>query len=270
MPVFGEVVAVRGNVLQMRSPFAKGLTRVIIGSNAQIIRDETLKRDVLRPGMKVTGTGLQVAGTGSGATPMKVKVQSLELDGMGGHFMFAFWGGRGPLMRGREPARFQKEKYSGNTTFTAQIKSVSPLVLEDDHGNPLPVILGEDVEVHRRVPRPIKAGDIIAGARLMAMGETGSDGLLNAHMIILFAEGSERGSLIGTITGVGDHRLTVQPRFAPEDLQIEVAPAAKYYSLESLDLDSINVGDTLNFSGKVIGGTASAPTVLVVASNVTV
>jgi hypothetical protein len=264
-PVFGEVSAVRGNVLQIRTEEGEGLTRVILASDAMIIKDEKLKTGVLKPGAKVSGSGRPVEGTGTGSVPLKVEVQNLELaGGMGNPFeFFGFGGGGGPLMRGRRSSVFRKQNYSGTIEFSAQVQSVNPLVLVDEQGSPLPVIVGDDVEVHQRAPRPIKEGDITAGARLAAMGETTPDGLLNAHLIILFGGGSERGSIPGTITALTDKGFTLRPRFEPRDITMELDPAAKFYFQENLDLDSIHVGDTLAFTGKVIAGDAKAPKTLV-------
>ncbi len=267
-PVFGEVTAVRGNVLQMRGRESDGLTRVILADNAQIIRDEKLDLNALKPGMKVMGSGHPVEGTGSSTTPMKVDVQTLTIQGGGSPFGFGGGFGPGdrggPLLRGQRAAVLRKQNYSGTITFNAVVKSTDPLVLVDDQGQPLTVMMGEDVEVHQRGPHPIKEGDITAGARLLALGETTPDGLLNARTVILLGEGSERRSLSGTVVGVETDHVTVRPRFAPEDLHIEIDPAAKVYSQETLDLDSIHVGDTLAFAGNVTRGTASAPTRLVV------
>jgi hypothetical protein len=265
--VFGEVAAVRGNVLQMRTPDARGLTRVILASDAQIIRDEKLKIDALKPGTKVTGTGRPVEGTGADGTPSQVRVDTLEP--AGGMNLFAFFGGESsPLLRGREAQVFRKVNYTGNIEFDARVKSVRPLVLTDPAGRPLPVILAPDVEVHQRAPRRIREGDLTAGARLMAMGERTPDGLLKAHMIIMMGAGSERGSLPGTIMAVSARGVTIRPRFQPSDMLIEITPTAKIYNQETLDLDSIQVGDNLAFTGKVIGGTAGMPTALV-ASTIT-
>jgi hypothetical protein len=268
--VFGEVAAVRGDVLQIRTPFDEGLTRVILASDAQILRDETFTTDVLKPGMKVMGSGRQVEGTGTPTTPMKVEVQTLTIQdgGGGGPFGFGFgFGGRGgPLMRGQRPDIFRKQNYAGTISFDAQVKSVHPLLLVDDQGNSLPVLVASDVEVHQRVGHPIREGDITAGARVMAMGETTPDGLLNAHMVMLMGEGrggSGRGSLSGIVVGINGKDVTVRPRFERRDLKIEVDPAAKVYLQETLDLDSIQVGDTLAFTGKVTSGSAQAPKVLV-------
>jgi hypothetical protein len=268
-PVFGEVSAVRGNVLQIRGEEGDGLTRVILASDAMIIKDEKLKTDVLKPGTKVTGSGRAVEGTGTGGVPLKVEVQTLELaGGMGNPFMMFFGGGGGPLMRGRRSAVFRKQNYSGTVEFSGQVQSVNPLVLVDDQGQPLPVIVGDDVEVHQRAPRPYKEGDITAGARLVAMGETTPDGLVNAHMVILFGSGggSERGSIPGTITAMTEKGFTLRPRFEPRDVSIEIDPAAKCYFQENLDLDSIHAGDTLAFTGKVIAGDQKAPKTLVLRS----
>ena len=57
--------------------------------------------------------------------------------------------------------------------------------------------------------------------------------------------------------------MTVRPRFAPKEIPVEIDPAAKFYSMENLDLDSIHAGDTLAFPGKVIDGDAKTPTALV-------
>lgn len=169
-------------------------------------------------------------------------------------------------MRGRRSEIFRKQNYSGSITFSGEVKSINPLVLVDDQGKPLNVIVGDDVEVHQRKPRPIKEGDITAGARLVAMGDTTPDGLLNAHMVVLFGEGSERGSVPATITAVSDKGVTVLPRFSPKEITVEIDPAAKFYFQENLDLDSIHVGDTLAFTGKVVGGDAKSPTTLVLRS----
>jgi hypothetical protein len=166
-------------------------------------------------------------------------------------------------MRGRRSEIFRKQNYSGSISFNGEVKSTNPLVLVDDQGKPLNVIIGDDVEVHQRKPRPIKEGDITTGARLVAMGDTTPDGLLNAHMVILFGEGSERGSVSAIITGVTDKGVTVRPRFAPKEIPVELDPAAKFYSQENLDIDSVHVGDSLAFTGKVVGGDAKAPTALV-------
>jgi hypothetical protein len=120
------------------------------------------------------------------------------------------------------------------------------------------------VEVHRAAPRPVKEGDITAGADLGAFGDPTPDGLLNAHMVVVFGEGGRRGAVPATITAVNGDVLTARPRFAPKDLTIRVDPAAKVYDLETLDLDSIRIGDTLTFTGKVTGGDAKTPTALVV------
>jgi hypothetical protein len=251
----------------MRAPGGKGLTRVILAADAQITRDEKLKSDVLRPGMKITGTGRQVEGTGSDTTPLKVEVHTLQMAGGGGNpFMAFFGGGSSPLMRGGHASAFRKVNYSGNIEFDAQVKSVNPLTLTDDQGQPLPIILGNDIEVHQRAPRRIKDGDITAGAMLMAMGAATPDGLLQAHNIILLSEGRERGSMPGTIMGISSAGVTIRPRFQPQDLLIEIAPNAKIYNQEALDLDSIHVGDTLLFTGKVIGGDAKLPTALVLST----
>jgi hypothetical protein len=266
--VFGEVTDVRGNVLQMRTPFDEGLTRVIIADDAQIFRDETLTIDVLKPGTRVMGSGRQVEGTGTPTTPLKVEVQTLSIQdgGMGGPFGFGFGFGGGPLMRGQRAEVFRKQNYAGTISFNGEVKSVNPLVLVDDQGNVLPVIVPSDVEVRQRVARPVKEGDITVGARVMAMGEQTPDGLLNARTLMLMGEGPRgdgRGSLSGTIVAVNGKDVTVRARFGREDLQIEVDPAAKVYVQETLDLDSIQVGDALAFTGKVISGTAQAPRVLV-------
>jgi hypothetical protein len=85
-------------------------------------------------------------------------------------------------------------------------------------------------------------------------------------MVILFGEGSERGSIPGTITALTEKGFTVRPRFEPRDVSMEIDPAAKFYFQENLDLDSIHTGETLAFTGKVIGGDAKAPTTLVLRS----
>src|SRR5262249_18822121 len=160
----------------------------------------------------------------------------------------------------------RKQNYAGTISFNAEVKSVNPLVLVDDQGNTLPVIIPSDVEVRQRVARPVKEGDITVGARVMAMGEQTPDGLLNARTVMLMGEGpggGGRGSLAGTIVGVNGKNVTLRARFGREDVQIEVDPAAKVYLQETLDLDSIQVGDSLSFTGKVINGTAQAPRVLV-------
>jgi hypothetical protein len=63
---------------------------------------------------------------------------------------------------------------------------------------------------------------------------------------------------------VSDQSMTVRPRFAPRDLKIEIDPAVKVYFQENLDLDSIQVGDTLTFTGKVTAGDAKLPRALVI------
>ena len=265
--VFGEVTAVRGNVLQIRTPEGQGLTRVILADDARIIKDETLPISTLKPGDKVMGAGRQVEGTGTASTPLKVDVQRLEIQGggaMGGGPFGFFGGGGGPLMRGQKADVFRKQNYSGDISFNAQVKSVAPIVLADDQGNALNVVIGDAVEVHQRVPRPVKEGDVTAGARLMAMGEPTSDGLLNAHMVMLMGEGRERSSMTGTVLDLTARGATVRPRFAPQDVEIEIDPAAKVYSQEALDIDTIKVGDTLTFTGKVVRGGANAPSEIVV------
>jgi hypothetical protein len=266
-PVFGEVAAVRGNVLQMRTPDRNGLTRVVLAANAMMIRDDVLKLDALKPGMKVSGAGLAVEGTGTGNVPLKVEVQTLNLAGAGDMAgFFGFGGGPGPLMRGQSSAIFHKNNYAGTIGFDARVKTVDPLVLVDEQGNPLPVVIGADLTIHQRAPHPIKAGDITAGAQLLAMGAPTPDGLLSANTIILMSQGSDRGSMSGTVIGVDARGITVRPRFEPRDLLIEMAPEARIYAQEPLDLDTIEVGAVLNFSGKVLHGTAKAPEVMVVQS----
>jgi hypothetical protein len=256
--VFGQVSAVRGNVLQIKPEEGDGLTRVILAADAKIIRDEKLPLDSLKPGMKVMGGGRPAPeGSPAGA---RVEVQRLLVQE--GDMMFG--NGRAPLLRGRRAETFRPQNYSGSIEFNGQVQSVNPLVLADDQGNRLPVTFAGDIEVHRSAPRPVKEGDITAGADLMAMGDTTPDGLVNAHLIVVFSEGGRRGSMPGTITAISGDGLTVRPRFAPKDIAIHIDPAVKVYDLERLDLDAIRVGDTLNLTGKVIGGDAKAPTALVV------
>jgi hypothetical protein len=262
--LFGAVAAVRGNVLQMSAPDGRGLTRVIFAADTQIIRDETFTIDVLKPGMKVTGSGRQVEGTGIGSVPLQVEVQTLQMaGGMGNPFAF-FGGDTSPLLRGGRASVLRKMNYAGTIEFDAQVKSVSPLVLVDEQGQPLPVVIGKEIKVTQRGPHPIKEGDITAGAFVMAMGQRAPDGLVKARMIVLLGEGGTGNSVSGTIMGVNAGGLTVRARFAPTDQKIQVAPQAKIYVQESLDLDSIQVGDSMAFTGKVLAGTGSAPTALVV------
>ena len=262
-PVFGEVVAVRGNVLQMRGMGQEGLTRVILASDAKINRDTKLKVDVLKPGMKVTGSGRQVEGTGVGNVPLLVEVQSLQLEGGGGPD-FDFYGG--PLMRGKKADLFRKQSYAGTLAFDAKVKSINPVVLVDEDGKVLPVTVGADAEVHERKPRPLKQGDITAGARVLAIGSPMPDGLLKANMIMMMGEGHERNSMPGTVVSLSSDSVTIRPRFEPRDNTIKIAPSAKYYDVDVLDLDTIQVGDTMLFTGKLLSGSVAAPVAFVVQS----
>ena len=136
----------------------KGLTRVIMAANTQIVKDEKLKADALKPGTKVIGTGRQIEGTGTATEPLRVAVETLELaGGMGSPFAF-FGGGTSPLLRGRDAQVFRKVNYSGTIEFDAVVKSVDPLVLTDERGKPLPIVLSNDVEVHQRAQRPVPRG----------------------------------------------------------------------------------------------------------------
>ena len=262
-PIFGEVAAVRGNVLQMRTFGNEGLTRVIVGSRTFITRNETCKVDILKPGMKVTGVGKAVAGTGERDVPLQVEVQSLQMEGAGTP-PFVFGSGE-PLTRGQRVREvFRKGNGTGTITFDAKVKSVNPLELTDEQDKPLPLVIGNDVEVVRRITRPLKEGDVTAGARLMAMGQPGADGLITAGMIVMLGEGSASNSLPATIMGVTDNGLKARPRYQQQDVAVELAPNAKVYLQERLDLDAIQIGEHLAFTGFVINGTEKAPKSLAV------
>jgi len=265
--VAGRVVAVRANVLQMETPGGKGLTRVILAPDAQVIREETLPIGVLKPGAKVRGAGRQVEGTGMGGIPLKLEVVALRLGsgGVGGPDFLDFdFGGARPLTRGQRAEPLKKQNYSGNITFAAEVKSVSPLVLVDDAGSPLRLVIPDSVRVQQRMQRALKDGDIIAGMHVVAMGEIGSDGLLNARFVTLNADPNTRSAISGIIRSSDAQSITIEPRFSLSDVRIQISPATKIYYQEHLDLDSIHEGDTLAFAGKVIGGTEAAPTRLVV------
>src|SRR5579871_1332508 len=263
LPVMGDVVAVRGKVLQMRAMGASGLTRVIITDGAMITRDETCPLDVLKSGMKVSGTGRQVEGTGVGSVPLQVELLSLRVGPSMG-MPFNFGGGTGPLMRGRSEDVFRKQTYQGTISFDAVVKSVTPLVLTDPQGQPLSLRLHDPIEVVRQGTRRIKEDDITAGARLMAFGERAPDGLLNARMVMFMGQGSERTSVSGTIRAVSTNSVSVRSAFAPNETNVTVDPAAKFYFQERLDLDTIRVGDTLAFTGRLFDGTTAAPKTIIV------
>jgi hypothetical protein len=83
-------------------------------------------------------------------------------------------------------------------------------------------------------------------------------------MIVLFGSGAQRGSLSGQIMKTDGATATVRPRFAPRTLDITFDPAARVLFQENLDLDTINIGDTYTFEGRVTAGDARTPTGLAV------
>ena len=113
--------------------------------------------------------------------------------------------GRPALLRGRRSEVFRKQNYSGASSSTARSSRSTRWCWWTIRGTPCRWCWETTWKSIQRAPRPIKEGDITAGARLMAMGDTTPDGLLNAHLIIfLFGEATERGSVPGTIVGCND------------------------------------------------------------------
>ena len=107
--------------------------------------------------------------------------------------------------------------------------------------------------------RPLKPGEIKVGAKLRAVGKKAPDGLTKAKSILLMGRADDLNEITGTLNSLQKKGLKIQPRFSGEVQTLKLSPTAKVYDSMSLDLDTIQVGDTLNFTGKVTKGTAKEP-----------
>ncbi len=255
--IVGEVVAVRGDVLQIRPESGKGLTRVILNPKTNLYADDRLKSESLKPGTKLTGFGIAVEGTGVGNIPLQVEADVLQ------YYKADSSSSNGaPLLRGKRPPVFVRVNYSGKITFTARVKTVRPLVLADDLGEALPITFAKSLILQRVGMRPLKTGEIKVGVRLRAIGKKAPDGLTKAKSILLTGRADDLNEITGTLKSLNKKGLKIQPRFSAEVQTVKLSPSAKVYDSMSLDIDTIQVGDALNFTGKVTKGTATEPIAL--------
>ncbi len=256
--IVGEVVAVRGDVLQIRPNSGKGLTRGILSPKTNLYADDRFKVDALKPGTKLSGYGVTVEGTGVGDIPLRVEADVLHYYNNTNNSS----SGSAPLLRGKRPPVFVRVNYSGKITFTARVKTVRPLVLADDLGEALPITFAKSLILQRVGMRPLKTGEIKVGTRLRAVGKKAPDGLTKAKSILLMGRADDLNEITGTLKSLDKKGLKIQPRFSPDVQTLKLSPSAKAYDSSTLDLDSIQVGDTLNFTGKVMKGTTVEPAVL--------
>ncbi len=210
-PTMGTITSIQGNRLQVK-PFGEGNPIVvIISSDTDLFRAETVPLSGLKPGEKVVLIGRE---SEDGTGPFQAfRIQAGEP-------------GRGPRPGGGFIQRLE-----------GVVKSTNPLVVTVDGKDRQVNYLGDSVD--RRVnlqPSQLKIGDWVT-----VVGEQGAEGI-NARFVRVGIP-AELGRVPGQVVSVEGNILTVQVRF-PEERQVKVnLEKANLYHFEQQEPSQLKEGD---------------------------
>jgi hypothetical protein len=227
--IFGTVVSIRGNILQIRPSLRPKLTRVSFGDQTEIVSYRRVEKDFLKPGIRVGMGGLYSE--------------------KGGYHPFFIEAAKEPIGDLKDKAEgIKAEPGGGWARASGTVKSVEPFVFTDDSGKEYTATLDqlrgvfEDYRADRN--------GILIGTRLRAVGPIAPDGVMQATSISPDKDYSATGMMFGEITGVKGRMLTVIPRYTNDPIAVTLAETSTLQREIKVDADSIGVGDTVTFWGQ--------------------
>ena len=228
--IFGTIVSVRGNILQIRPNLRPKMVRASFGDKTEALSYRQIEKEDIKPGMRVQ---------------------------MGG--MYSEKGGYAPffLVAGKEALGPLKEKGGikpdgpgdGWANAYGTLKSVDPLIFADDAGKEYTAKsdkLRRFFEIYRG-----DRNSLLIGTRIQLIGVPAPDGVIQAESITVDKDYAASGTMFGTIVSVKDRTLIVRPRYTQDAIEVDLTEDAKLQREVFVDPDTITVGKTVTFWGQL-------------------
>ncbi len=229
----GQIVAIRGDIVQIRPQYSTKLTRVVIDAKTTIDNPQMTSPAQLQPGIFVSVLGDYT--DDGGILPRFVMAQD-ERTGFfssKSHGVHAVGYGRSAFLGGK-------------------LKSANPLVVTDDDGKDYTIPVKGFLPVMH-----MARGDrnmLQVGKTVTAVGEKTADGLLHARSIQIQQLPGSSGTVFGTVVAIRGNTLEIQPRFGEENIQATISPDAQLLRQIDIDPDTVKVGDIITVQGKRLAG----------------
>jgi hypothetical protein len=240
----GQIVSVRGDILQIRPRFSSQLKRIVIDQKTAISSPQMTSVDKLPKGIFVSGIGDY---TPDGGILLHFLMASDERTG--------FFSSNTHGIRAIG--------YGKSAFFGGKLKSAKPLVVTDDDGKDITPTLQGFVPVMRTVrddPKSLQVGKVIS-----ASGERTADGLLHARSVQIEQLPNSAGAVFGEVVSIKANTLEVRPRFGIETIQAIVPDQVQMLRQVDVDPDTVKIGDTLTAQGKRLGDAQNGQTAMVAA-----
>ena len=170
--LFGDVVAVRGETIEIRPRFGTATAQVTLGRGAKIQRQTTLAPDRVRLGDMLTVQGKRTGGTAAAPSALVA---------------FVLLPGTQTYPKSAQNNFFPGSADSNDTqqTCTGHVLSLEPFILRLANGSAVTVTVPGQTpiaDLHTAKPSDIKAGD-----KVMVIGTEGKDGGLEATVLVIGA-----------------------------------------------------------------------------------
>jgi hypothetical protein len=226
--VFGNIVSIRGNILEIRPSLRHVMARVAIDDKTSIVGEKQIERKALKPGVRALVYG-----------------DYNEKGGFKPFYMEVTDAPSGMMARKSHGLTIVKEY---NIAYcVGDIKSVAPFVLSDGDGKDVPA----DIEHIRRITSMVSLGRgvLMIGSSIRASGPKAADGVVKAVEIATMDRGEfvKPGTMFGKVLAIHGGALTVLPRYSSETAEVTLAPGCIIQQQTSLDPDTVKVGDPVTF-----------------------
>lgn len=227
--VYGTVVSLRGNILQMRPSLRPKLTRVSFGDTTEILARRSVDRTFLKPGMRFFMVG-----------PYSAETKSIS--------PFFIEAAKDPLGHLKDKSEGIVTEDGGWARASGTIKSVEPFAFTDDNGKEYTADLMR-VRRYFELYRGDRNG-LLIGTRLEAVGPISPDGVMQATTIIPDRDFSAVGTMFGTILSVKGKTLTVRPRYTQDKIEVVLKDGCTLQREVAVDPETVKVGATVTFWGQ--------------------
>jgi hypothetical protein len=226
--VYGTIVSVRANILEIRPMLRPKNVRVAIEDKTIALEDKSCTVSDVKEGMRVLCGGPYSKDTGP--HPEWVELADKPI----GYLADTF---DGIMMR----AGGSRARVGGI------IKSLKPFVITDDKGKDF-TIPTDKVEGYWRLA-PIDKSALLIGVRVNASGIKAADGVIKAETIYPERNFAQFGAMFGEIMAVHGNVIEVRPRYQTDSIEVTRLEPCTIQREVHLNPDSVKVGDTVTFWG---------------------
>ena len=224
----GNIVSIRGNIIQIHPAQGANLARVVVDGKTAISVETHLKLGDLRPGWRIVAWG--------------------QHDAIGGFNPVWTLLSKEPVGQfGEKHHDIVENDYGPEAKFGGTLTSVQPFVITNDDGKTLTGVPAKDAEfmLYSQVHKDV----LLIGMSISGEAEVTPDGLLHAKNLSFRLRPGRPGALFGKVLAVHGRTLDVRPRFTSDTLRVTFTPNAHSARQIALDPDSVKIGDTLTVWG---------------------